>query len=152
MTADVTLPVSPAQLAAMTDTLLAVPDMALLSRRIFDRFLAAHPDETTRFINVDAAVPRMTDETFVLLFALASGERWAAGSAAHWVDLHRNYGAIANARYRAWTALCVDELRCTSGSLWKAAAPGWLAAAAALDALLLAENERSQGMSQSAAH
>ncbi len=136
----------------MVACLMAVPDMAALSRRVFDRFLADYPDEATRFINIDAAVLRMTDETFVLLHALASGETWAAGSAAHWVDLHRNYGPIASARYRAWTALCLAELKMASGSLWQAAAPGWRQAAAQLDALLMAENERLQGTSQPACH
>lgn len=143
-------PLASAKLAAMSDCLMAVSDMTALSRRVFNRFLAEYPDESPRFINVDAAVLRMTDETFVLLYALASGETWAAGSAAHWVDLHRNYGPIASARYRAWTALCVAELEVASGSLWQAAAPGWHQAAAQLDALLVAENERPQGTSQPA--
>lgn len=150
MTVAAPLPVAPDRLAAMTACLIAVPDMALLSRTIFDRFLRAYPDEATRFINIDAAVLRMTDETFVLLFALASGEGWAAGSAAHWVDLHRNYGSIASARYMAWTALCLAELERVSGEAWLAGADGWRAAAAALDALLVAENERDQGTSQPA--
>jgi hypothetical protein len=143
-------PVAPEQLAAMTASLIAVPDMAMMSRAVFDRFLTAYPDEAARFINVDAAVLRMTDETFVLLHGLASGEDWAAGSAAHWVDLHRNYGAIASARYRAWTALCLAELERVSGALWQEAQPGWAAAACALDALLVAENERGQGISHPA--
>ena len=146
------LPVVPDLLAAMTECLVAVPDMALLSRAAFDRFLGSYPDEAARFINVDAAVLRMTDETFVLLHGLASGEGWAAGSAAHWVDLHRNYGPIASARYRAWTALCLAELETLCGDLWLTAEPGWAAAASALDALLVAENERGQGISQPAAH
>lgn len=146
------VPVAPDLLAAMTECLIAVPDMALLSRGVFDRFLTAYPDEAARFINIDAAVLRMTDETFVLLHALASGEAWAAGSAAHWVDLHRNYGPIASARYRAWTALCLAELEAVSGQGWVAASSGWQAAAAALDALLVAENERDQGISQPADH
>jgi hypothetical protein len=144
------LPVAPEQLAAMTASLIAVPDMAMMSRAVFDRFLTAYPDEAARFINVDAAVLRMTDETFVLLHGLASGEDWAAGSAAHWVDLHRNYGPIASARYRAWTALCLTELERVSGALWQEAQPGWAAAASALDALLVAENERGQGISHPA--
>lgn len=131
---------------------MAVADMRALSRRIFDRFLAEYPDEVARFINVDAAVLRMTDETFVLLFALASGQRWAAGSAAHWVDLHRNYGPIASARYRAWTALCLAEMKAASGPLWEAAAPGWQSAATTLDAMLVAENDRLQGTSQPDCH
>lgn len=144
------LPVAPTLLAAMTDCLIAVPDMALLSRAVFERFLTAYPDEAARFINVDAAALRMTDETFVLLHGLASGEGWAAGSAAHWVDLHRNYGSIASARYCAWTALCLAELERVSGALWLAAQPGWSAAASVLDALLIAENERGQGTSHPA--
>jgi hypothetical protein len=152
MTTATPLPVAPDLLAAMTDCLVAVHDMALLSRAVFDRFLRTYPDEAARFINVDAAVLRMTDETFVLLHGLASGEGWAAGSAAHWVDLHRNYGPIASARYRAWTALCIAELERVSGDLWIAAQPGWAASASALDALLIAENERSHGISQPADH
>lgn len=136
----------------MAACLMAITDMAELSRRVFDRFLADYPDEATRFINIDAAVLRMTDETFVLLHALASGETWAAGNAAHWVDLHRNYGPIASARYRAWTALCLAELKVASGPLWHAAAPGWCSAATRLNALLEAENERPQGTSQPACH
>ncbi len=146
MTADVPT------LAAMEACLMAVADMPALSRRLFDRFLAEYPDEASRFINVDAAVLRMTDETFVLLFALAGGERWAEGSAAHWVDLHRNYGPIASARYQAWTALCLAELEAASGPLWEAAAPGWESAAMRLNALLVDENERAQGTSQHARH
>jgi hypothetical protein len=146
------LPIAPDLLAAMTECLVAVPDMALLSRAAFDRFLGSYPDEEARFINVDAAVLRMTDETFVLLHGLASGEEWAAGSAAHWVDLHRNYGPIASARYLAWTALCLAEMERVCGDLWAAAQPGWAAAASVLDALLVAENERVQGTSQPAAH
>ena len=79
MTAISPLPVAPDLLAAMTACLIAVPDMALLSRGVFDRFLGAYPDEAARFINVDAAVLRMTDETFVLLHGLASGEGWVGG-------------------------------------------------------------------------
>lgn len=147
-----TLPVAPDLLAAMTECLIAVPDMTLLSHGVFARFLSAYPDEAARFINIDAAVLRMTDETFVLLHALASGEGWAAGSAAHWVDLHRNYGPIASTRYRAWTALCVAELEAVSGASWANASSGWQAAVAGLDALLVAENERNQGINQPADH
>jgi hypothetical protein len=146
------LPVDAALLAAMEASLGAVADMTTLSRRVFDRFLNRYPDEAVRFINVDAAVLRMTDETFVLLHGLASGEGWAAPSAAHWIDLHRNYGAIAGECYTAWTALCLSELATASAALWPGAAPGWRAAADSLDALLLAENGLGQGTSQRAAH
>lgn len=134
------LPVAADMLAAMERNLAAIADMAALSRRIFDRFLAAYPDERARFINIDAAVLRMTDETFVLLHALASGASWAPGSAAHWADLHRNYGPITNARYADWTRLCVAELAAATAD-WPASAPGWDAAAARLDALLAAAND-----------
>jgi hypothetical protein len=127
-------------LAAMEACLAGVDDMAALSARVFARFLSEYPEEAARFINVDAAVLRMTDETFVLLHGLASGADWAAGSAAHWADLHRNYGAINNASYARWTALCLAEMEVASGTAWAPAAPGWIASAAQLTALLAAAN------------
>jgi hypothetical protein len=152
MTGAADIPVAPAMLAAMEGALAAVDDMTLVSRRIFDRFLSTYPDEAARFINVDAAVLRMTDETFVLLHAIASGANWAAGSAAHWVDLHRNYGPIASARYVNWTALCLDELAAVGAPDWPASEAGWRTAEAALNQLLLAANDGVQGISQPAAH
>lgn len=152
MNAMAAIPVASATLAAMESCMGAVDDMTALSRRTFTRFLEAYPDEATRFINVDAAVLRMTDETFILLLGLASGAEWAAGSARHWADLHRNYGPIASARYAAWTALCLDELAVHNDALWTASVAGWQAAGGALDALLISENDRVQGISHPAAH
>lgn len=152
MTAPAPLPVSSDVLAAMGDCIAAVPDMAALSRRVFARFLAEHPAEAPRFLNLDAAVLRMTDESFVLLLGLAEGEGWAAGSVAHWVDLHRNYGPIDDALYVAWVEICFTELCATVGDIWPAAAPGWEAAAARLNQLLLAANAMVQGISQPDTH
>lgn len=131
---------NPQMVAAMEACLGAVDDMAALSARVFARFLTEFPGEAARFINVDAAVLRMTDETFVLLHGLASGADWAVGSAAHWADLHRNYGAISDASYTRWVALALAELESASGSAWAPAAPGWIASAAQLTALLAAAN------------
>jgi hypothetical protein len=91
----------------------------------------------------------MTDETLVLLLGLAGGEGWAVGGAAHWADLHRNYGAIADERYSAWTRLVVEELAIASGQEWPASADGWAKASDELTTLLLAAN---QGTSQPASH
>jgi hypothetical protein len=143
------LPVAPTTLAAMEAALAMVPDMAAFSRGIFTRFLALHPGEAVRFLNLAAAVLRMTDQSFVLLLGLAGGEGWAAGSAAHWADLHRNYGPIGDALYAEWTALCLAELEQASGAAWPASAAGWQAAAAELTRLLIAAN---QGISQPACH
>jgi hypothetical protein len=142
-------PCHPDMLAAMERVVAAVGDMAALSQRVFARFLAEYPDEAARFINLDAAVLRMTDETLVLLLGLAGGEGWAAGGAAHWADLHRNYGAIADDRYRAWTQLVVEELALATEAEWLPSASGWADASEQLTALLLAAN---QGTSQPASH
>lgn len=142
-------PRDPEMLAAMEHAVAAIGDMTGFSQRVFARFLADYPDEAARFINLDAAVLRMTDETLVLLLGLAGGEGWAPGGAAHWADLHRNYGAIADDRYRAWTRLVVEELASTAGADWVRSAQGWAEASEQLTALLLTAN---QGTSQPASH
>lgn len=128
------------EIAAFEACLAAVPDMAALSARVFARFLDEFPDEAARFINLDAAVLRMTDETFVLLHGIATGAGWAAVSAAHWADLHRNYGPITNARYCRWVALCVAELAAVGAADWPLAEAAVAASAAELCAVLARAN------------
>jgi hypothetical protein len=146
------LPVSPSMLDAMGDAIAAVADMAEFSRGVFARFFADFPDEAPRFLNLNAAVLRMTDETLALLLDLAGGGDWAPHGAEHWADLHRNYGRIASDRYRAWVALCITELAALRGGDWDLSAAGWQAAADALSLQLEAANARIQGTSQPADH
>jgi hypothetical protein len=85
---------------------------------LFDRFFAAFPDRCATFYNVEAASPRMTDETVQMLFGLAADEGWVQGLVNELTYTHRQYGALPANEYTMWVDLTVDVLRDTAGAAW----------------------------------
>lgn len=105
--------------AHMERTLLAIADRAIdIVPVLFERFLTAFPEQRAAFINLEAAMGRMTNETVEALLGVATSEFWVPVTIANFVDLHRNYGEIPLAQYVAFVDMVVD-------SLLEAAGPGW---------------------------
>jgi hypothetical protein len=108
---------------------------------LFDRFFAEFPDERARFINLDAAQGRMTNETIEAMVGLAAGAPWVKTTVINFVDLHRNYGEIPQALYAAFIDMTVDVLAAAAGNAWTADC----------DAAWRCEAERLKAMVQAAA-
>ena len=109
--------------ALMEASLLAVADAVEAGAPdirfpLFDRFFAAFPDRRATFYNVEAASPRMTDETVQMLFGLAADEGWVQGLVNELTYTHRQYGALPANEYTMWVDLTVDVLRDTAGAAW----------------------------------
>ena len=109
--------------ALMEASLLAVADAVEAGATdirfpLFDRFFAAFPDRRATFYNVEAASPRMTDETVQMLFGLAADEGWVQGLVNELTYTHRQYGALPADEYVMWVDLTVDVLRDTAGAAW----------------------------------
>ena len=109
--------------ALMEASLLAVADAVGAGAPdvrfpLFDRFFAAFPDRRATFYNVEAASPRMTDETVQMLFGLAADEGWVQGLVNELTYTHRQYGALPADEYATWVDLTVDVLRDTAGAAW----------------------------------
>lgn len=103
----------------MERTLLAVADTGIdIAPLLFERFLAAYPVQRATFINLEAAMGRMTNETVEALLGLATSEFWVPVTIANFVDLHRNYGEIPLAQYVAFVDMVVDTLSEAAGAGW----------------------------------
>lgn len=105
--------------AHMERTLLAIADRDVdIAPSLFERFLAAFPEQRATFTNLEAAMGRMTNETVEALLGLAAHEFWVPVTITNFVDLHRNYGQIPLSHYVAFVNMVVDALA-------HAAGPGW---------------------------
>lgn len=104
---------------------------------LFDRFLAAHPEQRAAFINLDAARGRMTSETIEAMLGLAADEPWVATTVINFVDLHRNYGAFPASLYDDFIDAAVDLLAEAAGTGWtRACDQAWRTQAARLKAMV----------------
>lgn len=124
-----------ASLVAVADAVEAgAPDLRL---NLFDRFFAAFPARRPTFYNLDAAAPRMADETVQMMFGLAAGESWVQGLVNELTFTHRQYGPLPAEEYDAWIDLTVDVLRDTAGAAWtEATDAAWRRAAKRLRAMV----------------
>ena len=128
--------------ALMEASLLAVADAVEAGAPdirfpLFDRFFAAFPDRRATFYNLDAASPRMTNETVQMLYGLAAGETWVQGLVNELTFTHRQYGPLPADEYDVWIDLTVDVLRDTAGAMWDAATDAaWRRAAEQLKAMV----------------
>ncbi len=102
---------------------------------LFDRFFAAYPARRPAFLAFDASSRRMADETLQLLHGLATEAHWVWPHIADLVDLHRAYGALADAEYDLFIDLTV-ETACALGGATPAAVAAWQRQAALLKALV----------------
>lgn len=75
---------------------------------LFERFFADYPARRADFIAFEASSRRMTDETLQLLHGQASGALWLWTQVADLVDLHRAYGALADAEFDRFIELTAE--------------------------------------------
>lgn len=124
-----------ASLVAVADAVEAgAPDLRLV---LFDRFFAAFPGRRPTFYNLEAAAPRMTNETVQMMFGLAAGESWVQGLVNELTFTHRQYGPLPAEEYDAWIDLTVDVMRDTAGAAWTDATDAaWRRAAERLRAMV----------------
>lgn len=109
-------------LAQMEKTLLAIAETGVdIAPPLFERFLAAFPEQRASFTNLEAAMGRMTNETVEALMGIAGDEFWVPVTITNFVDLHRNYGTIPLAQYVAFVDMVVDVLAEASGAGWSSA-------------------------------
>jgi hemoglobin-like flavoprotein len=124
--------------AEMETTLLAIAETGTdIAPLLFERFLAAFPEQRAAFTNLEAAMGRMTNETVEALMGVASGEFWVPVTITNFVDLHRNYGTIPLAQYVTFVDMVVDTLAEASGTGWSSAQEAaWRAQATRLNRMI----------------
>lgn len=124
--------------AQMEITLFAIADSDVdIAPMLFERFLAAFPEQRATFTNLEAAMGRMTNETVEALLGLATGEYWVPVTITNFVDLHRNYGAIPFAHYVAFVDMVVEALAEAAGRGWSSAQEAaWKAQAKRLNLMI----------------
>lgn len=109
-------------LAQMEKSLLAIGQTGIdIAPKLFERFLAAFPEQRVAFTNLEAAMGRMTNETVEALFGLANLEHWVPVTITNFVDLHRNYGEIPLKQYASFVDMVVDALAQAAGHGWSPA-------------------------------
>lgn len=109
----------PHEVALMEASLLAAAEAEVpLHAPLFERFFAAFPGRRAAFYILDAAAPRMTDETLQIMFGLASGESWVWPFVSEMVSMHRNYGDLPVEEFDSFIDMTVDELGEAAGAAW----------------------------------
>ncbi len=108
---------------------------------LFARFFAAFPEERTRFLNLDAASRRMTNETIDAMLGLAGDQSWVPSTVTYFVDLHRNYGVIPAQHYADFVDMVVATLAEAADESWTfEIAAAWGRQAGRLKAMLCDEH------------
>jgi hypothetical protein len=103
----------------MEASLLAIAETdADIRAPLFDRFFNAFPERRASFYNVEAASPRMTNETLEMMLGLAKEESWVWYQISALVFTHRNYGPLPQEEYDRFVDLAVDTLSDAAGAAW----------------------------------
>ena len=108
-----------------------------LWRDIFERFFDEFPDRRSSFYSLEAAGPRMVNETLGMLHGLAQEERWVWYQLSSLVFTHRNYGDLPLAEYDAFIDRTIDALSSLAVAAWTAdCSAAWSRQAGRLKAMI----------------
>ncbi|WP_164118247.1 globin [Sphingorhabdus sp. Alg239-R122] len=126
--------------SAMEAPLLAIGEAGTdIVPAVYDRFFTRFPEERAKFLNFEAAAERMVNETLEALVGLSENASWAETTVINFVDLHRDYGVIAQRVYAGFVDIVVEAVGEAAGDAWTPASKAaWHTQAQRLKAMIAA--------------